>query len=140
MPKCFHIWPPKGGFFVGYNVRLSKRLCRGIWCIIFVGMKTNEILHKAFLLMDDVFTSTDFTKQIVKLGHPMLIRKNKGFGYFLKRYATNEYEYSKTWHKNKPNILLHQNNQTEITEESAIAYLKSKGYKIMKPTTEYKEI
>ena len=82
--------------------------------------------------MPNSFTSNEFNKRAVKNGFSSEFLKRKGLSSFLRKYADNAYEGSKTWVKiDKTNNI--------ISEDEMIKYLKSKGYKIMKPVNEWVE-
>tara|TARA_R110000822_G_scaffold23308_6_gene72258 strand:- start:767 stop:1057 length:291 start_codon:yes stop_codon:yes gene_type:complete len=95
----------------------------------------NNILEKTIKEMPDVFTSNYFSDRAVDNGYPRKLLKNK-IAAFLRRHSFNEYPQSKTWHKidkvSKPVEV--------IGEAEMITYLKTKGYKIMKPITQYEEL
>lgn len=122
-------------------------------------MNKRAILFKTIQELPNSFTSYDFTNIAIKNGHPPL-NKNCGFNEFIKRYANNLSKGSKTWIK-KVNIKndtipslkeptfymteqemydhLKKKGMLFIREEIAIDFLKSKGYKIMKPKNDWKE-
>lgn len=101
-----------------------------------------KILEKTFDQMPRMFTSNAFNSQAVKNGYPKHLLKNNGLAWFLHKYADNDRERSKTWVKrNTDPIYTH-----EISKEfkfknvdEMIAFLKSKGYKIMKPVSDWVE-
>lgn len=97
----------------------------------------NSILLKTLGEMKDVFTSNEFNKKAIKNGFNPAIIKRKGLSNFLHKHATNEYFGSKTWTKKTKSV---KRVEFNITEEEAIAFLKSKGYKILKPITDFLEI
>jgi exonuclease III len=112
----------------------------------------NMIFEKTIEQMPDVFTSFEFNKKAVKNGYPTKLLKNKGLSRYIKKYATLEYPGAKTWSKNKKQnelfeIDINQFKETaarfqkmQMTDEQMIQHLKAKGYKIMKPQTEWKEV
>ncbi len=68
----------------------------------------------------------------MKNGYPAKSLKSKGLASFIRKYADNAYEGSKTWVKrNKINMLM--------SDEEMIEHLKSKGYKVLKPVNEWVE-
>ncbi|MAG87322.1 MAG: hypothetical protein CMB97_08140 [Flavobacteriaceae bacterium] len=90
------------------------------------------ILEKTMNEMPNSFTSNEFNKRAVKNGYPAKSLKRKGLASFIRKYADNAYEGSKTWVKrNKTNRLM--------SDEEMIEHLKNKGYKIMKPVNEWVE-
>ncbi len=92
------------------------------------------ILEKTMNEMPKSFTSHEFNKRAIKNGYPAKSLKGKGLASFIRRYADNAYEGSKTWIKRD------ETKTTDtISELEMIEYLKSKGYKIMKPVNEWVE-
>ena len=91
-----------------------------------------EILEKTMNEMPNSFTSNEFNKMAVKNGYPAKNLKRKGLANFIRKYADNAYDGSKTWVKRVKN-------NGVISEEKMIEYLKSKGYKVMKPVNEWVE-
>ena len=92
------------------------------------------ILEQTIQEMPDSFTSNEFNKRAIKNGYPAKKLKRKGLASFIRKYADNAYEGSKTWVK--------RNNLQEkniMTDEDMIKHLKGKGYKIMKPVNEWIE-
>jgi hypothetical protein len=101
------------------------------------------------------FSSEMFTKQCRFHGIPFSVTKSGACGEYLKK---NSIHLSKRmWKKKDTDItatpygfftiencvaFLNKNdfNFKELTEDNAIQYLKNLGYKIYKPTTEYKEL
>ena len=82
--------------------------------------------------MPNSFTSNEFNKRAIKNGYPSNLLKRKGLANFIRKYADNAYEGSKTWVKRDETKKI-------ISENEMIEYLKSKGYKIMKPVNEWVE-
>ena len=108
-------------------------------------MIQHEILLKAFNQMPNTFTSNEFGNAARAAGYSKRRTKNGQLGMFLSRYADNEYRGSKTWTKKTAIDLIEpvraaSNLISFENEEKIIQYLKSKGYKIMKPTTNWEEI
>ena len=82
--------------------------------------------------MPNSFTSNEFNKRAMKNGYPSKNLKRKGLASFIRKYADNAYQGSKTWVKrDKANSIMSENEMIE--------HLKSKGYKIMKPVNEWVE-
>jgi hypothetical protein len=126
-------------------------------------MKTNEqnkmtrleIFNKAIAEMPTRFTSHEFSAKVRSLGwNP---KPSGELGDFLCRYARNDYQHSKNWTKftaKNENLSLFNTNKItvpnitksfQVTDEvdkikTAIELLKSNGYKILKPKTDYEEI
>jgi hypothetical protein len=101
------------------------------------------LLHKTLSEMPNVFTSNEFNKKAVTNGYSKTQLQKKGLGTWLKKYCDNMYGGSKTWvkkefkdKKHKPDLYSSDN---KISEEQLINYLKSKGYKVMKPVNEWVE-
>lgn len=92
------------------------------------------ILEKTMYEMPNSFTSNEFNKRAIKNGYPTKNLKGKGLASFIRKYADNAYKGSKTWVKRDKN-----KNTGIISEPEMIEYLKSKGYKIMKPVNEWVE-
>ena len=90
------------------------------------------ILEKTIAEMPNSFTSNEFNKRAIKNGYPSNLLKRKGLASFIRKYADNAYEGSKTWVKRDKTKKI-------ISENEMIEYLKSKGYKIMKPVNEWVE-
>lgn len=87
--------------------------------------------------MPNSFTSNEFNKQAIKNGYPARMLRKKGLAPFIRKYADNAYDGSKTWVKKevKKEVI----NENTTSDEKMIQYLKSKGYKIMKPVSEWVE-
>jgi hypothetical protein len=95
------------------------------------------ILEKTINEMPNSFTSNEFNKRAIKNGYPAKSLKRKGLANFIRKYADNAYEGSKTWMKktiqdSKPAVAI-------MTDEEMIKHLKSKGYKIMRPINDWIE-
>ena len=96
-----------------------------------------QILEKTMNEMPNIFTSNEFTKRAILNGLPKP-RNNNGFGDFIEFYAVNEYKGSKTWSKKQQ---VFKNTETiSIDEKTCIDFLKSKGYKILKPINQFEEV
>ena len=93
-----------------------------------------SILERTIAEMPDSFTSYEFNKMAIKNGYPSGNLKRKGLASFIRKYADNAYEGSKTWIKRDKT-----NNIKQMSEDEMIKHLKSKGYKIMKPVNEWVE-
>ncbi len=99
--------------------------------------------------MGDSFTSNEFNKRAVKNGYPYRSIKGKGLANFIRRYADNLYKGSKTWMKRISPPLSDEVCETRIKRictslpineiDAAIDLLKSRGYKVMKPVSEWEE-
>ena len=90
------------------------------------------VLEKTIQEMPNSFTSNEFNKRAVKNGYPVKSLKTKGLSNFLRKYADNAYVGSKTWIKRDVK-------NSSLTDEEMIKHLKSKGYKIMKPISDWIE-
>jgi hypothetical protein len=102
-----------------------------------------NILEKTMAEMKDSFTSKQFNKRAVLNGYPKeKIETNSGLGNFIKKYADNAYKGSKTWIKRKPNnfVTTRQEEGYHFRNfEEIIDFVKSKGYKILKPISDWVE-
>ena len=127
-----------------------------------------KILEKTITEMPKSFTSNEFGKRAIKNGYPYRKLKRKGLASFLWKYADNAYKGSKTWIKrDKTNNIMSEDKTNNIMSEDKtnnimseyktnnimseykinntmseyemIKYLKSKGYKIMKPFNDWIE-
>lgn len=105
-----------------------------------------DILQKTMNEMPNIFTSHAFNKRAIKNGYPKKLIQNKGLAHFIRLFATNEYYGSKTWVKiqqsqptNNQSTSVHQSKDASTDVNEMIGFLKRKGYKIMKPSTEWEE-
>ena len=90
------------------------------------------ILEKTMNEMPNSFTSNEFNKRAIKNGYPARSLRKKGLASFIRKYADNAYDGSKTWVK-KPT------EEFVMTDEEMVKHLKNKGYKIWKPVTDWIE-
>lgn len=97
------------------------------------------ILEKTIKEMPNSFTSNEFNKRAVKNGYPARFIKKKGLSTFIKKYADNAYEGSKTWVKRNDKQSVKTDEQSVMTDEEMIKHLKNKGYKILKPVDKWIE-
>ena len=102
-----------------------------------------EILQKALNEMPDKFTSNQFIKVALKYGISEKLIRYNGIPKFLRKHVKKTG--LRLWEKKQvtQRNILHSPFMTidQIwSEESSIQFLKSKGYKIMKPTTGWEEI
>lgn len=105
-----------------------------------------DILKKTINEMPDHFTSRDFNKQAIANGYPASWIKRKGLSPFLHKYALNQGYASKTWvkksvTKNKPPKyqIEKTENYTFESVDDIIKFIKSKGYRVMRPVGEWVE-
>lgn len=120
-------------------------------------IQESDIIRKTFDEMPNQFTGMQFNKALVRNGYPkQTIKENKGRCDFLRPMAENLGYKAKTWIKNpefqkstgmfkdEEPIIISKPIETikapEMNEEKAIEFLKSKGYKIMKPVSNWEEI
>lgn len=98
------------------------------------------VLEKTIKEMPNSFTSNEFNKRAVKNGYPRRSLQRKGLASFIKKYADNAYEGSKTWVKKdaQSNLMTHAQSNL-MTDKEMIEHLKIKGYKIMKPVSDWVE-
>ena len=92
--------------------------------------------------MPRIFTSNAFNSQAVKNGYPKRLLKNNGLAWFLHKYADNDKNRTKTWVKRNTGIIYSK----EVIKvykfkdvDEIISFLKNKGYKIMKPVSDWVE-
>jgi len=102
-----------------------------------------NILTKTLNQMPFYFSSNAFTKKAMANGLPKNFVHNAECNRFL--YANCNRHGRRQWSKKlevkeKPTEILHQDNSKLLNEENAIALLKSLGYKILKPKTEFVEL
>jgi len=108
------------------------------------------VLETTMNEMPLVFTSNEFNTRAIKNGYPQRLVKGKGLC-FIKEYASNEGIRSKTWtkfdktNKTKTELLFGApiKDVEQLAEEriqGMIKELKEKGYKIMKPVSEWLEL
>lgn len=98
-----------------------------------------KILEKTMEQMPNSFTSNEFNKRAIKNGYPAKNLKIKGLANFIRKYADNAYEGSKTWLKRSAKEKKEDRQYTFATFDEIISFLKSKGYKIMRPVNEWVE-
>ena len=101
-----------------------------------------EILEKTFKQMPSIFTSNAFNQQAVKNGYPKRLLKNNGLAWFLHKHADNDKVRTKTWIKrtNKVNNDNREESYYFSNLQEIIDFVKSKGYKVMKPVSEWIEV
>ena len=91
--------------------------------------------------MPDCFTSHEFVKALKKKGFSEKLLRNGYALEFLKRNCRQEARRSKVWYKVKEGSGQQQIFQEDDKmEKDAVAYLKSLGYRIMKPVNEWQEM
>lgn len=98
-----------------------------------------KILEKTMNEMPNSFTSHEFNKRAIKNGYPAKNLKRKGLANFIRKYADNAYEGSKTWVQRSAKEKKEDRQYTFVTFDEIISFLKSKGYKIMRPVNEWVE-
>lgn len=104
-----------------------------------------EILKNVFDLMDNQFTSPTFYHYVREAG---MVLKGDGsdsprIRAYLQNYANINKDGGMIWTKKQPNIdvkYAHPTNTSNLTIESCIQFLKSKGYKVLQPYTEFQEV
>jgi len=117
-------------------------------------MKTKELFEAAFAEMPDAFSSYEFRDALIKKGAtPENLKGNQAD--YLHKVATNKGIRGKHWTKRKkyqtPTEQLSIAMATKLNgttpypaldaaEADAIALLKSKGYRILKPATEWTDL
>jgi hypothetical protein len=95
-----------------------------------------EILTKALDKMPQQFSSNEFSERAIKLGYPRQMIARGRMGLFLHKNCVQSAESKRMWEKKKDEQTLNFN----VDLETAIGLLKMKGYKIMKPKTDWEEI
>lgn len=95
-----------------------------------------EILQKALDKMPQQFSSNEFSDKAIRLGYPKEMISRGRLGLFLHKNCIQSPESRRMWMKKKDDQTLHFN----VDLETAIGLLKMKGYKIMKPKTDWEEI
>jgi len=104
-------------------------------------MKTiEEKLQETLKQMPNIFTSRDFCAVAREKGVPDSYILKGGCAYFYKKYTELKYENPKRWQKLDVSNLVISAPALKLTEAEAIEFLKSKGYKIMKPKTGWEEV
>lgn len=96
-------------------------------------------LEKTMEQMPNSFTSYEFNKMAIKNGYPAKKLKIKGLANFIRKYADNAYKGSKTWVKRSAKEKKEDRQYSFATFDEIISFLKSKGYKIMRPVNEWVE-
>jgi len=105
-----------------------------------------QIIEKTINQMPKIFNSSEFNKAAIKNGYPKKLIVHNGLYKFIRMYAFNETPYSKTWTKKSKNEVAETVQEVKadptfiLNEKDCIDFLKSKGYKIMKPIQEYIEL
>lgn len=101
-------------------------------------MTADNLFIKAFNAMPNQFTGDMFVAKLKDLG-----MKPKSIKYYEKRrtlfYRNNTIKVNRRTYE-KRNLFSQNSPKSESEEEKAIELLKSKGYKILKPVTEFQEI
>ena len=108
----------------------------------------NSILQKTAAEMPDVFTSHDFNRLAIHNGFPAIKIKHCGLAKFIRKFATNDERFSKTWTKIPDKKAYKEIKMSDfstiktmsMTEDEMIYILKSKGYKIMRPIQDWIEL
>ena len=104
-----------------------------------------EKFNKALKRMPLTFTSIDFGKELRRLGLGENVIKNKLSVNFLKLNC--DQISKKTWSKKiEQDPQIFEMSEEEIKEiqdsflDNCISYLKDKGYKVLAPVTEFREV
>ena len=108
----------------------------------------NSILQKTAAEMPDVFTSHEFNRRAIQNGFPAIKIKHCGLAKFIRKFATNDERFSKTWTKIPDKKAYKEIKMSDfstiktmsMTEDEMIIFLKNKGYKIMKPIQDWIEL
>lgn len=104
-------------------------------------MKEQELLNNILAKMPNHFSSNQFSKTGKKMGLSKISVSNGIISLFLN--ATCERgDTLRTWYKIKEQIIASNeiSMRKEFTISEAIAFLKSHGYKILKPVSNWEEV
>jgi hypothetical protein len=97
-------------------------------------MNLNDILSKSLEKMPDFFSSNQFADAAIRLNYPKIAITKGMLGSYLHKHATQSNTSKRMWHKRG-------NYQQQFNDiDAAISLLKSQGYKIMKPVSDWQEI
>ncbi len=112
------------------KITAGRLLLTGTLCAVM------DILIKTLETMPNSFTSNEFCKCARKKGYPKNLVVNGFCLKFLLQHAVRASESKRMW--TKMNQKIHTTNENEI--QQAIALLKSNGYKVMKPISDWAEV
>jgi hypothetical protein len=97
-------------------------------------MNLNEILSKSLEQMPDFFSSNQFSDAAIRQNYPKIAITKGMLGSFLHKHATQSNTSKRMWHKRG-------NSHQQFNDiDAAIALLKSHGYRILKPVSDWQEI
>jgi hypothetical protein len=97
-------------------------------------MNLNEILSKSLEQMPDFFSSNQFADAAIRQNYPKIAITKGMLGSFLHKHATQSNTSKRMWHKRG-------NSHQQFNDiDAAIALLKSHGYRILKPVSDWQEI
>ena len=98
--------------------------------------------EKALKQMSNTFSSNAFCDKVKKYGVSPYLITNGVCGAFLHTNCIQDNNSKRIWHKRNVNINNQSLHDLEILseEKNAVALLKSLGYKLLKPISEWKEV
>jgi hypothetical protein len=97
-------------------------------------MNLNEILSKSLEKMPDFFSSNQFADAAIRQNYPKIAIAKGMLGSFLHKHATQSNTSKRMWHKRG-------NSHQQFNDiDAAIALLKSHGYRVLKPISDWQEI
>jgi len=97
-------------------------------------MNLNEILSKSLEQMPDFFSSNQFADAAIRQNYPKIAIAKGMLGSYLHKHATQSNTSKRMWHKRG-------NSHQQFNDiDAAIALLKSHGYRILKPVSDWQEI
>ena len=102
-----------------------------------------DILNKTLDEMPDVFTSNEFNRKAVSNGYPKDRLKQTGLARYLHLHAFNDKKFKKTWtkrSKTKHQDEVRKNNYVFKSFDEIVLFLKTKGYRVMKPINQWEEL
>jgi len=97
-------------------------------------MNLNDILSKSLEQMPDFFSSNQFADAAIRQNYPKIAITKGMLGSYLHKHATQSNTSKRMWHKRG-------NSHQQFNDiDAAIALLKSHGYRILKPVSDWQEI
>ena len=106
----------------------------------------DSILQKTAAEMPRIFTSNEFNRRAIKNGFPAIKIKHCGLAKFIRKFATNDERFSKTWTKIPDKKAYKEIEMSDfstissMTVDEMIIILKNEGYRIMKPVQDWIEL
>jgi hypothetical protein len=97
-------------------------------------MNLNDILSKSLEKMPDFFSSNQFADAAIRQNYPKIAITKGMLGSYLHKHATQSNTSKRMWHKRG-------NSHQQFNDiDAAIALLKSHGYRVLKPVSDWQEI